>query len=53
MLLESGLHPGALKDRVCSPGGTTIDAVYSLEKNGFRGALMEAVYKAAEKSRRM
>jgi pyrroline-5-carboxylate reductase len=53
MVLESGLHPGALKDRVCSPAGTTIEAVYRLEKNGFRGALMEAVWAASEKSKCM
>lgn len=42
-LLETGLHPAVLKDQVCSPAGTTIEAVASLEKNGFRSALLEAM----------
>lgn len=53
MVLESGKHPGELKDNVCSPGGTTIEAVYSLEKNNFRGAVIEAVHTASEKNRNM
>ena len=53
MVLETGLHPGKLKDAVCSPGGTTIEAVRALEKNGFRTAVMEAVITAAEKNHRM
>ena len=53
MVLETGLHPGKLKDAVCSPGGTTIEAVRTLENNGFRTAVMEAVITAAEKNHRM
>lgn len=53
MVLETGLHPGELKDNVCSPGGTTIDAVYSLEKNNFRAAVMSAVNICTEKSKNM
>src|SRR5205814_5527920 len=40
MALETGLHPGALKDMVASPGGTTIEGLHELEKAGVRGALM-------------
>ena len=53
MVLSSGTHPAALKDAVCSPGGTTIEAVKALEKNGFRSALMEAMDACARKSREM
>lgn len=53
MFLESKKHPGELKDSVCSPGGTTIEGVSSLEKNGFRGNVIEAVIKTIEKSRKM
>ncbi|WP_244834135.1 pyrroline-5-carboxylate reductase [Clostridium sp. BJN0001] len=53
MVLETGKHPGELKDAVCSPGGTTIDAVCELEKLGFRNAAMQAVIKCAEKSMNM
>ncbi len=50
LVLESGQHPGALKDAVCSPGGTTIQGVRTLEEAGFRGAVMDAVIAAYEKN---
>ena len=53
MVLSTGQHPGELKDMVCSPGGTTIEAVKVLEKSGFRSAVQSAVTAAAEKSRAM
>lgn len=46
MMLASGKHPGAIKDMVCSPGGTTIEAVRALEKGAFRAGVMEAVVAA-------
>ena len=50
LLLESGQHPGQLKDAVCSPGGTTIQGVRALEEGGFRAAVMNAVIAAYEKT---
>lgn len=49
MVLDLDQHPGVLKDMVTSPGGTTIEAVYTLEKNGFRGSIMEAVRNCCQK----
>lgn len=51
MVLETGKHPGELKDMVCSPAGTTIVAVKELEKNGFRSSVIEAQMACVEKSR--
>ena len=53
MVLETGKHPGVLKDMVCSPAGTTIEAVRILEEKGFRSAVMEAVLGCIEKSKKM
>ena len=53
MVLETGKHPGELKDMVCSPGGTTIQAVKVLEEKGMRAAVMDAMEACIEKSRHM
>ena len=51
LLLQTGQHPGALKDAVCSPGGSTIQGVRALEEHGFRAAVINAVIAAYEKNR--
>lgn len=53
MVLQSGAHPGALKDAVCSPGGSTIQGVRTLEEHGFRGAVTDAVLAAFAKTLEM
>lgn len=53
MVLETGIHPGALRDMVTSPGGTTIEGLHELEKSGLRAGLMNAVRAAAEKSKKL
>ena len=53
LVLESGQHPGALKDAVCSPGGSTIQGVRVLEEKGMRGAVMDAVLAAYNKTKEM
>ncbi|MDZ5000616.1 pyrroline-5-carboxylate reductase, partial [Clostridium perfringens] len=53
LALETGKHPGELKDMVCSPGGTTIEAVAELEKSGFRSSVIKAMEVCAEKYNNM
>lgn len=53
LLLEKELHPGLMKDAVCSPGGSTIQGVRTLEECGFRGAVIDAVIAAFEKNREL
>jgi pyrroline-5-carboxylate reductase len=53
MVLETGQHPGALKDAVTSPGGTTIEGLHELERGGIRSALISAVRAATDKSKRL
>ena len=51
MLLETGMHPGELKDMVCSPGGTTIEAVAVLERENLRSAVIDATRACTRKSK--
>lgn len=53
LMLETGKHPGELKDMVCSPGGTTIEGVQKLEEMGLRSSVMKAVDACVEKSRKL
>jgi len=53
MVLETGMHPGVLKDMVCSPGGTTIEAVAALKESGYEGSVIKAMKVCAEKSKKM
>lgn len=53
MVAETGEHPGRLKDAVCSPGGTTIEGIYALEKGGMRAAVMDALGATIEKTNRL
>lgn len=53
MVLETGMHPGELKDKVCSPGGTTIEAVKVLEETGLRNAVISAMNECTAKSKRL
>ena len=53
MLLETGLHPGQMKDMVSSPGGTTIEGIKALEKGGFRNTVMDCVDEATKKAEKL
>ena len=53
MVLQTSEHPGVLKDRVASPGGTTIAGLHELERGGFRGIVMNAVVAASERAREL
>lgn len=53
MVLETGKHPGELKDMVCSPGGTTIEAVKTLERTGFRSSVIDSIGDCIKKAKEM
>jgi len=53
LALESGRHPGQLKDEVCSPAGSTIAGVHALERAGLRAAAMDAVAAAFARTKEM
>jgi pyrroline-5-carboxylate reductase len=53
LLIETGAHPGQLKDMVASPGGTTIAGVAALEEGGVRRTLIGAVERATQRSREL
>ncbi len=53
MVVETGEHPVKLKDRVATPGGTTVEGLLELERGGLRATIISAVTKAAERARRL
>lgn len=53
MLMQTGLHPGTLKDAVCSPGGSTIAGLRALEEHSFRGAVMDCINAAYKRSKEL
>ncbi|MGH7793189.1 MAG: pyrroline-5-carboxylate reductase family protein, partial [Thermodesulfobacteriota bacterium] len=53
MVLDSGIHPAELKDKVSSPGGTTIEGIKDLEVRGFRGSVISAVSAATRRSKEL
>lgn len=53
LYLQTHSHPGALKDAVCSPGGSTIEGIRALEQHGFRGAAMECVIATYQKNKQL